>query len=96
MNPQISTIWLGWWCTPGRQRQRDLCAEGQPALQSEFQDSQGCYTEKPFLEKGKKIPTITAPGLACIVYTTCLSHASRYLRANLKHEFIQKVLVYFS
>jgi hypothetical protein len=27
--------------------------EGQPGLQSEFQDSQG-YTEKPYLEKTKK------------------------------------------
>ena len=27
---------------------------GQPGLQSEFQDSQDCYTEKPCLEKPKK------------------------------------------
>jgi hypothetical protein len=33
-----------------RQRQTDLCVEGQPVLQSEFQDSQG-YTEKPCLGK---------------------------------------------
>jgi hypothetical protein len=38
-----------WWCTPlipalGRQRQVDLWVQGQPGLQSEFQDSQG-YTE---------------------------------------------------
>jgi hypothetical protein len=28
--------------------------QGQPGLQSEFQDSQG-YTEKPYLEKPKKL-----------------------------------------
>ena len=46
-----------WWHTPlipalGRQRQRqaDFLVQGQPGLQSEFQDSQG-YTEKPCLEK---------------------------------------------
>jgi hypothetical protein len=31
--------------------------EGQPGLQSEFQDSQG-YTEKPCLEKTKKLKKI--------------------------------------
>jgi hypothetical protein len=44
-----------WWCTPvipvlGRQRQVDFWVQGQPGLQSEFQDSQG-YIEKPCLEK---------------------------------------------
>jgi hypothetical protein len=37
----------------GRQRQVDFQVQGQPGLQSEFQDSQG-YTEKPCLEKPKK------------------------------------------
>ena len=46
---------LAWWCTPlipafGRQRQEDFWFRGQPGLQSEFQDSQGC-TEKPCLKK---------------------------------------------
>ena len=27
--------------------------QGQPELQREFQDSQGCYTEEPYLEKPK-------------------------------------------
>jgi hypothetical protein len=36
----------------GRQRQVDFWVQGQPGLQSEFQDSQG-YTEKPCLEKTK-------------------------------------------
>ena len=36
-----------------RQRQADFWVQGQPALQSEFQDSQG-YTEKPYLKKTKK------------------------------------------
>jgi hypothetical protein len=36
----------------GRQRQADFWVQGQPGLQSEFQDSQG-YTEKPCLEKQK-------------------------------------------
>jgi hypothetical protein len=44
-----------WWRTPvipalGRQRQADFWVQGQPSLQSKFQDSQG-YTEKPYLEK---------------------------------------------
>jgi hypothetical protein len=47
-----------WWRTPlmpalGRQRQADFGIQGQPGLQSEFQDSQGC-TEKPCLKKKKK------------------------------------------
>jgi hypothetical protein len=47
-----------WWRTPlipalRRQRQADFWVQGQPALQSEFQDSQG-YTEKPCLEKQNK------------------------------------------
>jgi uncharacterized protein YraI len=47
-----------WWYMPlipvlGRQRQVDFCIQGQPGLQSEFQDSKG-YTEKPRLEKTKQ------------------------------------------
>jgi hypothetical protein len=47
-----------WWRTPlipvlGRQRQADFWVQGQPGLQSEFQDSQG-YTGKPCLEKNQK------------------------------------------
>jgi hypothetical protein len=43
-----------WWRTPliqalGRQRQADFWVQGQPGLQSEFQDSQS-YTEKPCLK----------------------------------------------
>jgi hypothetical protein len=38
---------------PGRQRQADFWVQGQPGLQSEFQDSQG-YTEKPCLKKKNK------------------------------------------
>jgi hypothetical protein len=46
---------MQWWRTPlisalGRQRQADFWVQGQPGLQSEFQDSQGC-TEKPCLKK---------------------------------------------
>jgi hypothetical protein len=36
-----------------RQRQADFWVQGQPGLQSEFQDSPG-YTEKPCLKKPKK------------------------------------------
>jgi len=36
----------------GRQKQVELRVQGQPGLQSEFQDNQG-YTEKPCLEKPK-------------------------------------------
>jgi hypothetical protein len=40
-----------WWRTPlipklGRQRQADFWVQGQPGLQSEFQDSQS-YTKEP-------------------------------------------------
>ena len=34
----------------GRHRQADFLVQGQPGLQSEFQDSQG-YTDKPCLKK---------------------------------------------
>ena len=37
----------------GRQRQADFLVQGQPGLQSEFQDRQG-YTEKPCLKKKKE------------------------------------------
>jgi hypothetical protein len=37
----------------GRQRQADFWVQGQPGLQSDFQDSQS-YTEKPCLEKPNK------------------------------------------
>jgi hypothetical protein len=44
-----------WWCTTlipalWRQRQVDFWVQGQPCLQSEFQDSQS-YTEKPCPKK---------------------------------------------
>jgi hypothetical protein len=47
-----------WWRTPlipalGRQRQEDFWVQGQPGLQSEFQDIQG-YTEKPCLKTNKQ------------------------------------------
>jgi hypothetical protein len=53
-----------WWHMPlipvlGRQRQVDFWVRGQPALQSEFQDSQG-YTEKTCLEKPKEKKTTKA------------------------------------
>jgi hypothetical protein len=47
-----------WWRTPlisalGRQRQTFFWVQGQPGLQSEFQDSQS-YTEKPCVKKPKE------------------------------------------
>ena len=57
-----------WWRMPlisalGRQRQVDFWVQGQPGLQSEFQDSQG-YTEKPCLEKQKQTNIIESSNLA--------------------------------
>jgi hypothetical protein len=50
-----------WWHRPlilalGRQRHVDFLVQGQPGLQSKFQDSQG-YTEKPCLKKPKTSQT---------------------------------------
>jgi hypothetical protein len=50
-----SISFQAWWCMPlipalGRQRQMDFWVQGQPGLQSKFQDNQG-YTEKPCLEQ---------------------------------------------
>jgi hypothetical protein len=58
MSPEELGLAGQWWCTPlipalGRQRQADFLVQGQPGLQSEFQDSQG-YTEKPCLKKNQK------------------------------------------
>ena len=42
---------------PGTQKAEEdgsLCIQGQPGLQSEFQDSQSPYTEKPYVKKKKK------------------------------------------
>jgi hypothetical protein len=43
-----------WWRTPIIPALGHLWVQGQPGLQSEFQDSQG-YTEKPCLKKTKKL-----------------------------------------
>jgi hypothetical protein len=47
-----------WWCTPlisalGRQRQAGLWVQGQPALQSEFQDTQRNPAWKAKRERGR-------------------------------------------
>ena len=41
---------------------RSLCIQGQPGLQSEFQDNQGCHTEKPCLKKAKTKLKQRGPG----------------------------------
>jgi hypothetical protein len=51
-----------WWCMPlipalGRQRQVNFWVQGQPGLQSEFQDSQG-YTEKPCQQNKTPLRTV--------------------------------------
>ena len=56
-----------WWCTPfilalGRQRQANFWVQGQPGLQSEFQNSQG-YTEKPCLTRGRGRGVVGEPHL---------------------------------
>jgi hypothetical protein len=55
---KMNKVNRAWWRTPlipalGRQRQEDFWVQGQPGLQSEFQDSQG-YTEIPCLKKIQK------------------------------------------
>jgi hypothetical protein len=40
----------------GKQKQMDFLVQGQPTLQSEFQDNKG-YTEKPCLKKKKSYVT---------------------------------------
>jgi hypothetical protein len=57
-NPNRQLLAGQWWHTPlipalGRQRQADFSVQGQPDLQSEFQDSQG-YKEKPCLKQTNK------------------------------------------
>jgi hypothetical protein len=52
------TLSQAWWWMPlipalGRQRKVNFWVQGQPGLQSEFQDSQG-YTEKPCLKNKTK------------------------------------------
>jgi hypothetical protein len=54
---KIEEISWAWWHMPlipalGRQSQADFWVQGQPGLQSEFQDIQG-YTKKPSLKKPK-------------------------------------------
>jgi hypothetical protein len=72
----------GWWHMSlipalGRQRQVDFWVRGQPGLQSEFQDSQGC-TEKPCLEKPKrkkkkkKPRNIDEMALSCVHMYVCV------------------------
>ena len=48
----------------------DLCVQGQPGLQSEFQDSQS-YTEKPCLEKLKN--KTKQKKIVCGIYSSCLT-----------------------
>jgi hypothetical protein len=48
---------------------RDTELQGQPGLQSEFQDSQG-YTEKPCLKKPKKKKRYTELGRWAVVAHT--------------------------
>jgi hypothetical protein len=77
-----------WWpLIPalGRQRQVDFWVQGQPGLQSEFQDRQD-YTEKPCLEKTKNKKQKTKQNKTkdclscfgwssyCLVYFPCNSH----------------------
>jgi hypothetical protein len=73
------------WHTPlipalGRQRQADFWVQGQPGLQSEFQDSQG-YTEKLCLKKQKKIksyhivPYVSQAGLELSIFCFNLLNA---------------------
>lgn len=37
---------------------RSMWVQGQPSLQSKFEDSQGCYTEKFCVEKSEKKKTV--------------------------------------
>jgi hypothetical protein len=85
-----------WWCTPlipalGRQRQVDFWVQGQPGLQSEFQDSQD-YTEKPCLKKNKKQTNKKSYddvfSQKCSIFFFSLKAVLYYLRAVLFGPFI--------
>jgi hypothetical protein len=72
-----------WWRTPlipalGRQRQADFWVQGQPGLQSEFQDSQG-YTEKPCLNR----PPQKSPFNHSLAEQACNCSCSAGLRQDL-------------
>jgi hypothetical protein len=64
-------IWgQAWWHKPlipalVRQRQVDFLVQGQPDLQSKFQDSQG-YTEKPCLKTLPQPPKIFEVHYSCV------------------------------
>jgi hypothetical protein len=79
-------------CTPlipalGRQRQTDFWVRGQPGLQSEFQDSQGC-TEKPCLEEKKKSKKQkTNSSLLMHLHTDTHTHMS--MHTHLPHMYTQ-------
>jgi hypothetical protein len=63
----------------GRQRQADFWVQGQPGLQSEFQDSQD-YTEKRRLEKPKKKKNLNLKWLEFHFLTPTLDHFNNYCR----------------
>jgi hypothetical protein len=83
-----SCIMFWYWAKPGvvatpsipalgRQRQVDFWVQGQPGLQSEFQDSQD-YTEKPVSGKKKKL---SLPSLL-FIYQTFKVHIVFYTLQN--------------
>jgi hypothetical protein len=83
-----------WWHTLliisalGRQEQVDFWVQGQPSLQSEFQDSQG-YTEKPHIREGKKNRLLSqSTDNKFLVYTK-----SKIWPAAI--QFLQKVLMVY-
>jgi len=91
-----------WWRTPlipalGRQRKADFWVWGQPGLQSEFQDSQGC-TEKPCLEKNHMLYMlyITYIYVIYVIYNIYICYIHTHIYIYLEIYIYIHIYIYIS